>query len=659
MKRIALALITLLGCHDHGDNGKHLPVPAVAADGADGAESADGADGADSANGADSADGTEGADNTDARDGGASCTADADCDDGLACTTDACEDSACKHSVAADACLVSATCLAAGEPGPEPCLVCDPAQSQSSLTPAAGPCDDGEPCTEADSCSEGACVGGPEPECDDGLPCTTDACALEVGCVHVSNDEPCDDGDACTEGDTCLLGLCVAGATQQCDDENPCSADSCAEGACVNDVTAFEGQPCDDGDACVGGTACSGGACGGGLALACDDGNACTIDYCDTLAGCGSLPTESPCCTGVVSVCDDGDPCTADVCDPVTTDCTNQPMLAGTSCDDGEPCTSGDVCDTDGVCDGAVTACDDGNVCTSDVCLLGEGCKGFPVEGACDDGLECSTGDTCVLGLCKADTTACGCVAPHGVDAAKVASLQISTTSETGAALDLDGDPTTCAPSGSCSGGVHNSFSVLAGLANTALADSIAGGSIVLLVTAPAAASGAFDLVLYQGELDPANAACDLNAATCDYLIDAASFDDACKARFVLPATLSGTKLSAGSVDSQIPFSIPIQGITLEVVVYAARLEGEVTLDGGNITAFTGVLGGAISQSALFTAIDNLPAEGLPVPKDLIKTILQTSLEYDIDTDGDDKGDAASIGLTLSGIDAALTGVAP
>jgi len=427
--------------------------------------------------------------------------------------------------------------------------------------------------------------------------------------------------------------------------------EGCVDDGCKT-APADDGVVCENDDPCISGGTCVAGACSGGSATSCDDANACTIDACVEGVGCANLPTESPCCLGVANVCDDGDPCTADSCDPVTTDCSY--VDADGPCDDGDLCTGTDTCDG-GSCAGAPVVCDDGNPCTKDSCVFGTGCVTSPVDGGpCDDGLTCSTGDACAAGVCKADTTDCNCPIPVG-DAAKVATIQISTDAKAGTALDLDGNPATCSPTGSCSGGVHNSFSVLAGLANSALADAVAGGSIILLVNLPPDTAGDFDLTLYQGKAsDPA---CDVSSAVCDYVVQSASFDPSCDALFSLPATLTGATLKAGSNASQIPFSIPIQGVTLDVVVFSARLDATITTGPDGVTGFSGVLGGAITKAALFVAIDNLPPDGLPVPKDLIKTILESTLEYDIDTSGDGVGDAASIALQITGIDAKLVGV--
>ena len=66
-------------------------------------------------------------------------------------------------------------------------------------------------CTGAGVCQEGACVSqGGETDCDDNNPCTEDSCDLEQGCVHTPWEEltGCDDGDPCTVGDLCVDGEC-------------------------------------------------------------------------------------------------------------------------------------------------------------------------------------------------------------------------------------------------------------------------------------------------------------------------------------------------------------------------------------------------------------------------------------------------------------------
>lgn len=179
--------------------------------------------------------------------------------------------------------------------------------------------------------------------------------------------------DVC--GDTQDITVqCVAGQscdTTNCDDGNPCTADSCVEDpevTCVND-------PLPDGTDCTtaGGVAgtCMGNVCtppGFCETANCDDGNECTTDTCDPDAeACVNTPDTGAACTltgggagvcdatgtcvepsfCVPGVCDDGNECTVDTCDEDLNTCTNTP-------DVGATCTTGDggsgTCDDTGAC---------------------------------------------------------------------------------------------------------------------------------------------------------------------------------------------------------------------------------------------------------------------------------------------------------------------
>jgi hypothetical protein len=324
------------------------------------------------------------------------------CEDGDVCTVgDQCEGGQCVH-------------------GPE--VSCDDGNpcSDDSCDPATGcvhvpnqlDCDDGNACTGGDHCVAGACQGGQAVSCDDDNLCTDDTCALTLGCVHTPNQAPCDDGDLCTTLDLCDLGQCVGSGALPCNDGNPCTDDACDPLAGCQFVP--NQAPCDDGNACTAGEQCSDGACLGGQAVSCDDGNLCTDDTCDTTGGCAHAPNQAPCndgdlCTtldqchlgqclgGGALPCDDGNPCTDDACDPLA-GCQFTPNQA--PCDDGNACTPTDLCDG-GQCSGSGgLVCDDDNVCTADFCDPAVGCVQDPVDGSCDDGDLCTLGDLCAAGAC-------------------------------------------------------------------------------------------------------------------------------------------------------------------------------------------------------------------------------------------------------------------
>jgi hypothetical protein len=310
------------------------------------------------------------------------------CDDGNACSADACEPvQGCVHAAASGSlcddgnpCSLADTCAAgvcqAGAakacPAQAPCQIaaCNTVTGACAVVPAAAtPCDDANPCTAGESCAAGACVGGKAANCDDGNTCTTDYCVPTSGCASAPAPAACEEGSLCTAGDQCQGGTCVAGKTAVCGDGLPCTIDIClpASGTCTHAAT--EG-PCSDGNACTTEDACAGVACIG-LPIVCSDGNPCTVDFC-TATGCQSVAKPVP-------------------------------------CDDGDACTLFDTCKGGSCAPGMAKACSDGNPCTADACAVDLGCVHTPTAGACDDGNPCTTGDNCVAAACKSGQNLCAC----------------------------------------------------------------------------------------------------------------------------------------------------------------------------------------------------------------------------------------------------------
>ncbi len=249
--------------------------------------------------------------------------------------------------------------------------------------------------------------------CHDGNECTKDLCAGAEGCSHeVLAGVECKDGNPCTVADHCTDGIC-GGSPVFCDDENPCTDDSCDEaGGCVFSLNTVD---CDDQDPCTVGDECQGGLCAG-VEIDCDctvdadcglleDGDACNgVLVCDT----GLLPHRCVVDTGTVISCPGPagglDPCLQAACDPGSGACSLVPANEGMPCDDGDACSFGAVC-TDGACGpGTPLACNDGNPCTDDGCDPGSGCAFTPNIAICDDGNACTDGDQCAGGVCQSDT---------------------------------------------------------------------------------------------------------------------------------------------------------------------------------------------------------------------------------------------------------------
>ena len=126
----------------------------------------------------------------------------------------------------------------------------------------------------------------------------------------------CEDADACNGVETCAVAGCQAGTPPTIDDGNPCTADSCDPVAGVFHDPLAAGVACPDGDLCNGDETCDG---------------------------------SGVCVGGVPPTIDDGYPCTTDSCDPVT-GVSNDLLPEGTSCSDGNPCNGEETCNAGGVC---------------------------------------------------------------------------------------------------------------------------------------------------------------------------------------------------------------------------------------------------------------------------------------------------------------------
>ncbi len=442
---------------------------------------------------------------------GGSCTSGKDTCGG--CTSDA----ECTKQDDGDLCNGTLSCQA-GTCQPTPAIVCSDdgnsctnAQCQATtgvcvtiVVVNGNACDDGDACTTASACLSGQCVGSTKIDCDDGEACTADLCDKIKGCLHEATiGATCDDGNSCTNPDlcgpsgTCLGGFntcqcktdgdcagdedgdacngvlaCVSnqcvvkpGSVVVCDpsQDTPCRSNLCAQktGVCALEV-APNGTSCDDGSVCTGGDSCADGSCVGKV-LPCDDNNVCTLDVCDSKAGCGFSPQDGgPCddgnvctkpdacksgsCVGGANACqcktgadcaalEDGDVCngtliceanlcvvdsktvvvcaapemcTTRTCEPKTGACVSQPVADGAVCGGDVLCGGVGSC-AKGTCAGTSGCADDGNVCTSVSCDGKGACVTAALNGTCSDGESCTIGDACANGTCVPGTNACEC----------------------------------------------------------------------------------------------------------------------------------------------------------------------------------------------------------------------------------------------------------
>jgi hypothetical protein len=353
------------------------------------------------------------------------CTQSSDCDDGLPCTLDSCnQNGVCDHG----------PLCADGQ------LCCDGVCSECCETKD---CFDNKTCTD-DVCFAGFCTNPPNAECsanevcgdtgcvpraqctDDGgcnddNPCTTDAC-VDGFCDNAT----CPDGGVCCEGVGC--GTCCIDAQCAGEDSDPCTLNKCVNGACTTDARCEPGKRCcpgvDGQSATCGTTCCTAMDCADDevecTATVCAEGickhqviaGSCEDDEtCDPMEGCigGADCTDVSECNVPIDPCDtvacdaNGSCVYGDVQCPNNQKCCSLTGMAGAhcrSCCDNRDCTSGGAntlcCPADGACHQccADTDCDlavpiaGGSTCITPVCLNGT-CSTKPL---CRDDQQCCNG---------------------------------------------------------------------------------------------------------------------------------------------------------------------------------------------------------------------------------------------------------------------------
>lgn len=245
------------------------------------------------------------------------------------------------------------------------------------------------------------CEGGDAVMCDDDDPCTIDTCDNVLGCQFET---------ACPADDNpCTVESCVADPEPycastliDCEDGELCTVDTCnpESGFCESILKPFNNPACDNGPTCTVGT-CQGNACTYDPVV-CVSGDPCEDAYCHPQAGwCETTPVS----------CNDGNPCTSDSC------------ISGVGCKfDALTCDDGNICTVD-ACNANLSGdpcvhtltllnvpiCDDDKPCTNDTCNPANNSCTHAKE-ACDDGVGCTV-DSCddATGNCLNDASAAGC----------------------------------------------------------------------------------------------------------------------------------------------------------------------------------------------------------------------------------------------------------
>jgi MYXO-CTERM domain-containing protein len=346
---------------------------------------------------------------------------------------------------------VVADCAAATCDDANPCTedACDPARGCVSA-PLDGTCAAADACDAPGVCMEGACV--PLVICDDGDPCTVDACEDGACAHAAADEGSACLDDACTEAGACVEGACAPLFTAACDDGDACTDDACdPEGGCDHEavITPACCAPAQARVGCAGDASVWLDACGvvSGPLEGCDDGDPCTLDACVEGVGCEHTPSADPDCAcdgvavgaacvgdgvalvdacgepvGDVFSCEDGDDCTLDYCDPTAAVCarTLDPTCEGAVCEgewtltcEGELATWEDPC---GEPAGPADRCASEDPCVAWACVEEAGCAAEPacLEQACDarpGTLACEAGDAVARDACGVELGRLECAA--------------------------------------------------------------------------------------------------------------------------------------------------------------------------------------------------------------------------------------------------------
>ncbi len=128
----------------------------------------------------------------------------------------------------------------------------------------------GAKCGAASECVSGFCADGVccSAACGASVPDDCQACTVALGasadgtCTQLTATS-CADGNACIVGDSCQNGVCTPGTTPlDCNDNNPCTNDTCNSVAGCQQAAVANGTPCAAGT-CIDGACTANGGTGG------------------------------------------------------------------------------------------------------------------------------------------------------------------------------------------------------------------------------------------------------------------------------------------------------------------------------------------------------------------------------------------------------------
>ena len=513
-----------------------------------------------------------------------------------------------------------------------------------------------------DACSEGEeCVDG---VCDCAPQCVDKECGLD-GCGGLCG--------VCPPGaPLCEDGLCRIGCLAQCHGKL-CGPDGCGGscGACPPDEECAQWGQCIASESCF--DKCQGMECGQVDDCWCGP---CAVDeYCSLAGKCVQVANDCagaclPDDCGVKYVgggvdCDCGDTCPpGEMCNQVLNMCECFPTCADP--DTGKPYECGD----DG-CGYGCGACGQGE-CVDHKCVCYPTCDGKECGsdgcggtcGSCPGGAVCASDWKCYQDCVGMEYTALD-------DVQKVVYEAVGKGGHPGEALDIDGDPDTCAPAGDCEAGLNNQMSGLMEQmeafvdTDAELANMLDDGTRVTVAECIGLNLDGepFTVNVYRGIPVEDLGVCDYQHDNCPYYIDSSSIDAAgCKPMSTFDnATIVNGKLTAGGFGYLYLFDgfMIAPEFSLLSMASMARMTGTVVeVGGGELEVHDGLIGYAINKAEFLEQLSYIDDSELPIGVDMLQNIFDMFLEPDVDANFDGELDSASMAVKFETIPGTIVGIA-
>lgn len=434
-----------------------------------------------------------------------------------------------------------------------------------------------------------------------------------------------------------------------------------------------------------------------GACQVCDESDQCVAKSCPADEACDEADGQ---CKAVVvectPACGDCQSCNAGTCESTCTGtqiCEAGACVEPPACD--PPCGAGETCNaTTGACD---------SICDAAQCESWD-----DAAGACAS--DCADTQCCIAGACDvcptvecANPNAAGYCDASIVDELAIAEAPSEATGEEGCCCDFTGD-----------GVVDNQIAALVGslggmagydlpTLNATLAESLAGGSFIILfeylgLAADAADTDWFEVNFFLGtDMDDPEDPTDNFSGTEDFYIMPASLDENGDPVITFGgASVAAGELNAGPSEFVIPIQLDDPPLNLVLTVDSAIMKAMISSGANGYELSDGTLCGYITIQQIFNALNEFASSScgcLGLTGDLIEggdglwtcgtmdstcgtedqmeNICGMIAQYctvavsllpsflDVDLDGDTVGDAISVGATFSATSAGLGGVQP